>query len=81
MSVCSVMSCVAYADSDCSLCRAVGQEIASLPGSAVVGFIKVSAKPLKNSLSTWASKWSYLFTHYLQVSCCGCKSATSLSER
>jgi hypothetical protein len=52
-----------------SACRAIGQEIDSLPGSAVVGFIKVSAKPLKNSLSTWASKWSYLFTHYLQVSC------------
>jgi hypothetical protein len=77
MPVCSVPSCVAYADCDCSLCRAVGQEIASLPGSAVVGFIKVSAKPLKNSLSTWASKWSYLFTHYLQVRRCGYKSATS----
>jgi dynein heavy chain len=49
------------------LCRAVGQEIAALPAKAVVGFIKVSAKPLKASLSTWASKWVYLFTHYLQV--------------
>jgi hypothetical protein len=47
--------------------RAVGQEIAALPAKAVVGFIKVSAKPLKASLSTWASKWVYLFTHYLQV--------------
>ncbi|KAF6251999.1 flagellar outer dynein arm heavy chain beta [Scenedesmus sp. NREL 46B-D3] len=46
--------------------KAVAQAIASLPGSAVVGFIRVSAKPLKNSLATWASKWSYLFTHYLQ---------------
>jgi hypothetical protein len=32
-----------------------------------VGFIKVSAKPLKASLATWASKWVYLFTHFLQV--------------
>jgi hypothetical protein len=32
-----------------------------------VGFIKVSVKPLKASLATWASKWVYLFTHYLQV--------------
>lgn len=48
-------------------CRAIGQEIAALPGSTIVGFIKVSAKPLKTSLATWASKWGYLFTHYLQV--------------
>lgn len=47
--------------------RAIGQEIAALPGNATVGFIKVSAKPLKASLATWASKWVYLFTHYLQV--------------
>lgn len=51
------------------VCRAVGQEIAALPAKAVVGFIKVSAKPLKASLSMWASKWVYLFTHYLQVRC------------
>jgi hypothetical protein len=47
--------------------RVIGQEIAALPGNATVGFIKVSAKPLKASLATWASKWVYLFTHYLQV--------------
>jgi hypothetical protein len=49
-------------------CRVIGQEIAALPGNATIGFIKVSAKPLKASLATWASKWVYLFTHYLQVS-------------
>jgi hypothetical protein len=49
-------------------CRAIGQEVAALPANAVVGFIKVSAKPLKASLATWASKWVYLFTHHLQVS-------------
>lgn len=47
--------------------RVIGQEIAALPGNATVGFLKVSAKPLKASLATWASKWVYLFTHYLQV--------------
>ena len=28
--------------------------------------MQVDAKPLKSSLSTWASKWVYLFTHYLE---------------
>lgn len=54
-------------------CRAIGQEVAALPANAVVGFIKVSAEPLKASLATWASKWVYLFTHHLQVSVLACK--------
>jgi dynein heavy chain len=52
--------------------RCIAQEVAALPGCATVGFIKVSAKPLKASLATWASKWIYLFTHYLQVRVCVC---------
>lgn len=54
-------------------CRAIGQEVAALPVNAVVGFIKVSAKPFKASLATWASKWVYLFTHHLQVSVLACQ--------
>lgn len=49
-----------------AVCRCIGQEVAALPANAIVGFMKVSAKPLKASLATWASKWVYLFTHYLQ---------------
>lgn len=30
------------------------------------GHKQVDAKPLKQALATWASKWVYLFTHYLQ---------------
>jgi hypothetical protein len=41
--------------------------VAALPGNATVGWVKINAKPLKQALSTWASKWVYLFTHYLQV--------------
>lgn len=33
-----------------------------------IGYVKVNAKPLRQALSTWASKWVYLFTHYLQAS-------------
>jgi len=47
-------------------CRAISAEIQTLPGNAVIGFTKVNAKPLKQALATWASKWVYLFTHYLQ---------------
>ena len=41
--------------------------MAALPGAATVGWVRINAKPLKQALSTWASKWVYLFTHYLQV--------------
>lgn len=47
--------------------RAVSAEVAALPASVVVGWVKVNAKPLKQALATWASKWIYLYTHYLQV--------------
>lgn len=26
----------------------------------------MNAKPLRQALTTWASKWVYLYTHYLQ---------------
>lgn len=52
--------------------RSIAQEVAALPSTMVVGFLRVSAKPLKASLTTWASKWAYAFTHYLQASvACG----------
>ena len=50
----------------CHSFRAIGGEIASLPGTANIGWLRVSAKPLKQALATWASKWVYLFTKYLQ---------------
>lgn len=46
--------------------RAIGAEIAALPSSASLGWLRVSSKPLKQALATWASKWIYLFTKYLQ---------------
>jgi hypothetical protein len=46
--------------------RAIGAEVSSLPGTASIGWVRVSAKPLKQALATWASKWVYLFTKYLQ---------------
>lgn len=46
--------------------RAIGAEVAALPGTANLGWMRVSSKPLKQALATWASKWVYLFTKYLQ---------------
>ncbi|PNW78281.1 hypothetical protein CHLRE_09g403800v5 [Chlamydomonas reinhardtii] len=44
----------------------VASEIASFKDTMTMGYVKVNAKPLRQALSTWASKWVYLFTHYLQ---------------
>ena len=41
-------------------------EIAALPAIALTGFLKVDARPLKQALSTWVTKWIYIFTLYLQ---------------
>ncbi|KAL6747291.1 flagellar outer dynein arm heavy chain beta [Haematococcus lacustris] len=46
--------------------RAVSTEIANLPSTQTVGWVKINAKPLRTALTTWASKWVYLYTHYLQ---------------
>ncbi|MEW5311809.1 MAG: hypothetical protein WDW38_003494 [Sanguina aurantia] len=46
--------------------KGVATEINSLPGTMTLGWIKINAKPLRQALSTWASKWVYLFTHFLQ---------------
>lgn len=47
--------------------RAVQEEIQALPTSATLGYIKIDAKPIKQALTTWVTKWIYLFTHYLQI--------------
>ena len=47
--------------------RGTQEEIQALPTSATIGYIKIDAKPIKQALSTWVTKWIYLFTHYLQI--------------
>ncbi len=55
--------------------KAVASEIANLPATQTIVWVKINAKPLRTALSTWASKWVYLFTHYLQE-----KVVNSISE-
>ena len=42
------------------------QLLQGLPTSASIGYIKIDAKPIKQALSTWVTKWIYLYTRYLQ---------------
>lgn len=46
--------------------KAMATEIQNLPSICTVGWVKVNAKPLRTALTTWASKWTNLFTQYLQ---------------
>lgn len=46
--------------------KVIEKEIQALPTSAAIGWLRIDARPLKNSLATWASKWIYLYTHYLE---------------
>lgn len=55
--------------------RAVQEEIQALPTSATIGYIKIDAKPIKQALTTWVTKWIYLFTHYLQIKVSVCQEA------
>ncbi len=45
--------------------KALEAEIRDLPGSKVFGPFRVDAKPMKNALSSWVSKWTYQYQQYL----------------
>lgn len=46
--------------------KAIQDELQALPSSAAIGWIKVDAKPLKQALLTWTSKWIYLYMRHLR---------------
>jgi dynein heavy chain len=45
--------------------KALEEEIRELPTIKTIGWVKIDAKPIKSALSTWVSKWTYQFQHYL----------------
>ena len=51
---------------NCPTMPACLQLLQGLPTSASIGYIKIDAKPIKQALSTWVTKWIYLYTRYLQ---------------
>ena len=52
-------------DAEIAKYKGVQEEIQSLPTTHVVGWIKIDAKPIKQALATWVTKWIFLFTQYL----------------
>lgn len=45
--------------------KAIQDEVQALPASAALGWVKVDARPLKQALLTWTSKWTHLFMRHL----------------
>ena len=46
--------------------RSVHAEIEQMQTSADIDFVRINSQPIKQALSTWVTKWIYLFTSYLQ---------------
>ena len=38
----------------------------ALPSNTTSGYVRVDGRPAKQALSTWVSKWVYLYTSHLQ---------------
>jgi dynein heavy chain len=45
--------------------KAAQSEVASLNTGVVMGWLRIDARPIKQALSTWVTKWVFLYTHYL----------------
>lgn len=52
-------------DSEIARYKSVQAEIKELAASKTVGWLKIDAKPIKAALSTWVTKWIFLYTHHL----------------
>ena len=52
-------------DAEIAKYKKTQEEIAQLHATCVVGWIKIDAKPIKQALATWVTKWVFLFTQYL----------------
>ena len=44
--------------------RLLEDEIRELPGTKVIGWLKIDVRPLRNALLTYVSKWSHVFQQY-----------------
>ena len=45
----------------------IQNEISDLKAIYDIDFVKVNAQPIKQAISTWATKWLFLFSQYLQM--------------
>lgn len=46
--------------------RNIQNDVADLRHSVDIDFLRINSQPIKQALSTWVTKWVYLFTQYLQ---------------
>lgn len=46
--------------------RALEEEINGQPSSFILGYIRANARPLKQTLIAWLSKWIFMYTQCLQ---------------
>jgi dynein heavy chain len=56
---------LALFDKEIQRYKNVQQEISDLPASTIIGWLKIDAKPIKQSLANWVTKWIFLFTEHL----------------
>ena len=52
-------------DAEISSYKEVQHEIQNLKVSESIGWLKIDSKPIKQALSTWVTKWIFLYTNYL----------------
>ena len=45
--------------------KSLEEQVRELPATKIVGWLKIDARPVKNSLTTLISKWSYKFLEFL----------------
>lgn len=45
--------------------KSMQDEVQAAPATAPIGWLKVDARPLKQALLTWTSKWTYLYMRHL----------------
>jgi dynein heavy chain len=55
-------------DEQIDLYRRQALDIGALSTSATRGWLKLDAKPVKQALSTWVTKWKFAYTQHLQTS-------------
>eukprot|EP00736_Rhodelphis_marinus_P010572 Rmarinus@m.9666 len=45
--------------------KSLHEKIQHLPTTHTIGWLKIDCKPIKQSLSTWVTKWMYMYTQHL----------------
>eukprot|EP00741_Cyanophora_paradoxa_P005992 tig00000955_g5810.t1 len=45
--------------------KPIGEAIHGLPSVMNIGWLRIDAKPIKQALSTWISKWAFLYINFL----------------